>query len=100
MRGSGLSRTLSLDRFTAMLATRLIVADPGSFLQGPVSHLMGLLADGRSDEILARMMENHAAPRSPELMSRHDTALLVIDVQTKLLHAMSPPPRWCGTLVA
>jgi nicotinamidase-related amidase len=38
------------------------------------------------------MTENHAAPRSPELMSRHDTALLVIDVQTKLLHAMSPPP--------
>ncbi len=29
-------------------------------------------------------------PRSPELMSRHDTALLVIDVQTKLLAAMSP----------
>ncbi len=38
------------------------------------------------------MSENHAAPRSPELMSRHDTALLVVDVQTKLLHAMSPPP--------
>ena len=25
-------------------------------------------------------------------MSRHDSALLVVDVQTKLLHAMSPPP--------
>lgn len=36
---------------------------------------------------------NHAAvpPRSPELMSRHDSALLVVDVQTKLLAAMSDP---------
>jgi len=38
------------------------------------------------------MADNQVAPRSPELMSRHDTALLVVDVQTKLLHAMSPPP--------
>jgi nicotinamidase-related amidase len=30
--------------------------------------------------------------RSPELMSRHDTALLVVDVQVKLLAAMQPPP--------
>ncbi len=30
-------------------------------------------------------------PRSPELMSRHDSALLVVDVQTRLLEAMSPP---------
>ncbi|MHB0960466.1 MAG: isochorismatase family protein [Pirellulaceae bacterium] len=37
---------------------------------------------------------NHAsaAPRSPELMSRHDSALLVVDVQTRLLEAMAPPP--------
>ncbi|MGM0489260.1 MAG: isochorismatase family protein [Planctomycetota bacterium] len=36
---------------------------------------------------------SHAAvvPRSPELMSRHDSALLVVDVQTKLLAAMSDP---------
>ncbi len=33
-----------------------------------------------------------ALARSPELMSRHDTALLVIDVQSKLLSAMAPPP--------
>jgi len=31
-------------------------------------------------------------PRSPELMSRHDSALLVVDVQTRLLEAMAPPP--------
>jgi nicotinamidase-related amidase len=31
------------------------------------------------------MSESDALPRSPELMSRHDTALLVVDVQTKLL---------------
>lgn len=40
---------------------------------------------------------NHAAAlaRSPELMSRRDSALLVVDVQTKLLATMSDP----GTLV-
>jgi nicotinamidase-related amidase len=37
------------------------------------------------------MNAHETLPRSPELMSRHDTALLVIDVQTKLLAAMSPP---------
>ncbi len=37
------------------------------------------------------MNENEIALRSPELMSRHDTALLVIDVQIKLLQAMAPP---------
>ncbi len=37
------------------------------------------------------MNEREPLPRSPELMSRHDSALLVIDVQTKLLSAMSPP---------
>ncbi len=30
-------------------------------------------------------------PRSPELMARHDSALLVVDVQTRLLEAMAPP---------
>lgn len=30
--------------------------------------------------------------RSPELMSRHDTALLVVDVQERLVAAMQPPP--------
>lgn len=38
------------------------------------------------------MNEPSVAPRSPELMSRGDTALLVVDVQTKLLEAMAPPP--------
>jgi len=32
-----------------------------------------------------------ALPRSPELMSRGDSALLVVDVQTRLLAAMAPP---------
>ncbi len=30
-------------------------------------------------------------PRSPELMGRHDSALLVVDVQTRLLEVMAPP---------
>jgi nicotinamidase-related amidase len=34
------------------------------------------------------MSEPDALPRSPELMSRHDTALLVVDVQTKLLQVI------------
>ncbi len=34
------------------------------------------------------MSESNALPRSPELMSRHDTALLVVDVQTKLLEVI------------
>ena len=38
------------------------------------------------------MSATPVAPRSPELMSRHDTALLVVDVQTRLLDAMAPPP--------
>ena len=38
------------------------------------------------------MNEADALPRSPELMSRHDSALLVVDVQTKLLKVMAPPP--------
>lgn len=41
--------------------------------------------------MLSRMSPTTTAPRSPELMSRHDSALLVIDVQTRLLAAMSPP---------
>ncbi len=41
--------------------------------------------------ILSTMNETATPPRSPELMSRHDTALLVVDVQTKLLSAMAPP---------
>lgn len=32
-------------------------------------------------------------PRSPELMNRHDTALLVVDVQEKLLHLIPGSPR-------
>jgi nicotinamidase-related amidase len=37
-------------------------------------------------------MDRAYTARSPELMSRHDTALLVVDVQVKLLAAMQPPP--------
>lgn len=39
------------------------------------------------------MNSNTMAGRSPELMSRHDTALLVVDVQTRLLPAMTRPQR-------
>lgn len=31
-------------------------------------------------------------PRSPELMSRHDSALLVVDIQTRLVDALAPLP--------
>ncbi len=39
------------------------------------------------------MNEQSALPRSPELMSRGDTALLVVDVQEKLLPAIAGGPR-------
>ena len=39
------------------------------------------------------MNENRTLPRSPELMSADDTALLVIDVQEKLLGAISGHER-------
>ena len=39
------------------------------------------------------MDEQNALPRSPELMSRGDTALLVVDVQEKLLPAIADSPR-------
>lgn len=39
------------------------------------------------------MNDATAFSRSPELMSRHDSALLVVDVQTKLLTAMADPER-------
>src|SRR5438105_4155464 len=35
--------------------------------------------------MLASMSQANSLPRSPELMSRHDTALLVVDVQEKLM---------------
>lgn len=31
-------------------------------------------------------------PRSPELMSRDDSALLVVDIQARLVEALAPPP--------
>ncbi len=44
--------------------------------------------------ILAGMNEpDTTIARSPELMSRHDSALLVVDVQTKLLSAMPPTDK-------
>ena len=39
------------------------------------------------------MNETDVLPRSPELMSRGDTALLVIDVQERLLPAIAGGPR-------
>jgi nicotinamidase-related amidase len=42
--------------------------------------------------MLAAMNSQNSLPRSPELMSRHDSALLVVDVQVRLLDAMAPPP--------
>lgn len=39
------------------------------------------------------MSEEKTLPRSPELMSAHDTALLVVDVQEKLLPALPDAER-------
>ena len=39
------------------------------------------------------MEENRCVPRSPELMSCGDTALLVVDVQEKLVAAIADGPR-------
>jgi nicotinamidase-related amidase len=39
------------------------------------------------------MSEHHCLPRSPELMSRGDTALLVVDVQEKLVGAINDGAR-------
>ncbi len=39
------------------------------------------------------MDEHRRLPRSPELMSRGDTALLVVDVQEKLMPAIADGPR-------
>ena len=39
------------------------------------------------------MDEHHTLPRSPELMSRGDTALLVVDVQEKLVPAIAQSAR-------
>src|SRR6056297_3315510 len=36
----------------------------------------------------ASMSQSSQSPRSPELMSRHDSALLVVDMQVKLLPAI------------
>ena len=42
--------------------------------------------------------EEPILPRSPELMSAGDTALLVVDVQEKLVPAIGNHARtWCGT---
>jgi nicotinamidase-related amidase len=43
--------------------------------------------------MLSQMNENHRLPRSPEMMSRGDTALLVIDLQEKLLPAIEHGER-------
>ena len=43
--------------------------------------------------MLLPMNEDARLPRSPELMLRGDTALLVIDVQEKLLPAIADGPR-------
>ncbi len=49
----------------------------------------GALACG----ILLGMSENHCLSRSPELMSAGDTALLVVDVQERLIGAISDHRR-------
>lgn len=41
----------------------------------------------------ATMDKEHQLPRSPDLMSRGDTALLVVDVQEKLVPAMADAAR-------
>jgi nicotinamidase-related amidase len=43
--------------------------------------------------VLRVMDESSAVPRSPELMSRGDTALLVVDVQEKLIGAITDGRR-------
>jgi nicotinamidase-related amidase len=43
--------------------------------------------------MLLSMDENRSLPRSPELMSRGDTALLVVDVQQKLVDAIGDGRR-------
>jgi len=43
--------------------------------------------------MLSAMETNRCLPRSPELMSRGDTALLVVDVQEKLVAAIADGPR-------
>ena len=90
---------LRVERATRSLPNRLtpsplhpILADPCRSLQGPrwgwpASGLRSFPTIGYSSD----MSKPLSLPRSPELMSRHDTALLVVDVQTRLLEAMSPP---------
>ncbi len=54
----------------------------------------GALPSGARSGMLGDMMdEQNVLPRSPELMSRDDTALLVVDVQEKLLPAIAGGPR-------
>ena len=43
--------------------------------------------------MLGRMNDETALPRSPELMSRGDTTLLVVDVQERLIAAMAEAKR-------
>ena len=43
--------------------------------------------------MLSRMAEHRNLPRSPELMSRGDSALLVVDIQEKLIVAIADGPR-------
>lgn len=48
------------------------------------------------------MDEPHPLPRSPELMSAGDTALLIVDVQERLIGSIAGGPRvvWnCGRLI-
>jgi nicotinamidase-related amidase len=52
-----------------------------------------MLRSGGFCDMLSAMNEDTRLPRSPELMSRGDTALLVIDVQEKLLPAIADGPR-------
>ncbi len=66
-----------------------IVADGPCFLQGQPGRLFfRCLSQYRIIGYPGVMSDSFALSRSPELMSRNDTALLVVDMQVKLLKAI------------
>ena len=80
--------------FPDMALLAAIVVDPPGSLQGPRRVSPGEACRGTEvSAILPRMSQSNCLPRSPELMSRQDTALLVVDVQTKLLRVMTRTDR-------
>lgn len=98
----------SHSRATATISLAYLVHFPagclviGSLLNSPLwpmklDHSSGLRSrfgcHARVRSCILWPMNEPQLPRSPELMARHDTALLVVDVQTKLLTAMASPAR-------